>query len=101
MAGFPRKKIDEYFELEEKRLKLKREADSIGKQQKAIEEDVEKYAKEVGGPINKYGVAVYFTQKRKSVPWKEEFVAIKGDKAAEDLIKAQPVVDVLVIEKAN
>jgi hypothetical protein len=99
MASFPRKRIEEYFELEERRLKLKREADSLAKQQKAIEEDVEKYARAEGAPINKYGVTIYFKEKRGSVAWKEEFIAIKGDKAAEALIKAAPTSEVLVIEK--
>jgi hypothetical protein len=101
MSAFPRKKLTEYFDLEERRLKLKREAESLAKQQAAIEKEVEEYVTEDGAELNKYGFLLYFKDKRKAVLWKEEFVKVKGDKAAEALIAAMPVSKELVIERTT
>jgi hypothetical protein len=98
---FPRAKVLKYFELDEKRKKLDREAKSLKKQQDAIEKDLEPITREAGGKIDREGFLLYFSEKRSSVPWKEEFIKAKGDKAAEKLIAAAEVSEELVIERTT
>ncbi len=99
---FPRAKVLKYFELDAQRKQLEREAKSLKAQQEAIEAELEPIVSQADGrKIDREGFTLYITTRRCAVGWKQEFVKVKGDKAAEKLIQSQPTKDELVIERTK
>ncbi len=96
---FPKKKIQDYFELEAQRLRMVRDLGRIKKQQDAIEDGLAKFTRHAGGSASQCGFILYFKQRRKNVAWKEEFISLRGREHAEQVIADQPTIEVLVIEK--
>ena len=99
--AFSKAELAEYFELEERRLSLQRQAKDLAALQEKLEENFRAYVESDGGTeraLMRCGYRLAINTKPGSVRWKNEFVRVAGSGAAEELIAAAPTMDVLVIE---
>lgn len=101
MAAPSRKELERYFELDQQRLALHRQAKDLEKLQEELEKKFLEYVREVGGPERaclRCGYKLAILRKDGSVSWVKEFLRVAGEEEAERLRKAAPPRDVLVVE---
>lgn len=102
MAAAPsRLELERYFELEEQRKALQRQAKDLEKLQADLEGKFTAYVLAAGGPeraLMRCGYRLAIDTKPGSVSWVKEFLAVAGPERAEELRRAAPPKDVLVIE---
>lgn len=101
MAAPSKAELARYFELEEQRLALNRQAKDLEKLQDELYDKFLKWVEEQGGPERvklRCGYKLAIIKKPGSVSWVKEFLRVAGEEEAERLRKAAPSRDVLVVE---
>ncbi len=96
--------IEEYLELEERRKGLNREAAQVAKQAEAIEQKLEEFVRATGGKeksVSRSGFVLAIKTAKGTVGWKAEYVKVKGNEAAEQLMAAAPPREFFSVEKAS
>lgn len=102
MSRLTKKEIEAYLDLHERRKALQRQARDLDKQAELIEEKLMEYVAAEGGAersVRSCGFVLAIQTARGSVSWKQEFIAVAGEKKAESLIAAAPPRDVLSVER--
>lgn len=95
--------IQEFLDLEEQARSLKRQAKAIEKKAELIEKTLFAFVRANGGKersVLRSGFVLAITDSRCSVTWKNEFIRVAGDKAAEALIEAAPKKEKLTVTQA-
>jgi hypothetical protein len=96
-----RAELERYFELDQQRLALQRQAKDLEKLQEELRQRFLLHVRETAGPeraLTRCGYRLAINQVNGRVEWKTEFMRVAGVEAAEELIEAAPKVDKLVIE---
>jgi hypothetical protein len=91
-----------YFEADQLRLQLNRQAKDLADEMEDIEEKAAAYVRENGGKARCLVVCDYrlaLETKPGRVDWKANFVQLAGAEAAEELRKAAPTSEALKIDR--
>ena len=97
--------INKYLELQERRSNLEREARTIKKSADVLGEKIEAYVTSqlarTGNPSTQaYGFVMQFVDGRKNPAWKQEFIAVAGEDAANAVVARTPASQSLVVERS-
>lgn len=96
------KDLERYYELDEQRKSLARQAKDLEALQEELKVKFEAFVRVKGGPERAYAFAsghrLSILEKRESVGWKGEFLRVAGPEEAERLVREAPMKEVLQIE---
>lgn len=93
--------VQEFLDLEQRRLELQREAGDLEKLAKVLKARIWQHVKAKGGRKRSCTLSGFLLEIRKkpgSPAWKEEFLRVAGQVAAAKIVAATPKKDYLVVE---
>ncbi len=93
--------LQRYYELDEKRKALNRQAEDLAKLQADLKEQFIHYVEEFGGSDRttmRFGYRLTLVEKAGTVPWAKEFLRVGGYEEAERLRQLQPKTESLVVQ---
>ncbi len=94
--------LEQWQDLEDRRLAAKRLADDLSKQQDAIEAKLEAFvrAKEPATlTVLRSGYRLSIRRVKSAVAWKQEFVKVAGQRVAEELTAGAPLKEKFAVER--
>lgn len=101
--GLKKSELTRYLKLDERRLKLNRQAKALEREMELIEPKIYEAVRTQGtkGVLSKWGYNLMIKLLRSAVKWKDEFIRLAGAEKAQTLSDAAPLDrESLVIEKA-